>query len=40
MKDLRGRLEKLEQAARPQGGVIVLKQLDGDPARGGDMICR
>ena len=27
MKDLRGRLEKLEQAARPQGGVVVMTQI-------------
>jgi hypothetical protein len=27
MRDLRGRLEKLEQAARPQGGVVVIKQI-------------
>ena len=27
MKDLRGRLEKLEQAAKPQGEVVVIKQI-------------
>jgi len=27
MRDLRGRLEKLEQLARPQGGVVVIKQI-------------